>query len=89
MEILMRRLIGIYSTGLGRKERLKNIPAADQLELFLHLKERKYEVMYIYEVCMLFMPRTMPGVLHMLCHLVFIIALCDIHIYINFTNEKI
>lgn len=41
VEILMRRLIGIYSTGLERKERLENIPAADQLDLFLHLQEKK------------------------------------------------
>ena len=34
------------------------------------------------------MARTMPGVLHMLCHLIFIIALCDTHIYFYFTNEK-
>lgn len=44
--------------------------------------------MYIYEVYVLSMPRTMPGVLHMLCHLILVIALCDTHIYFYFTNEK-
>ena len=44
--------------------------------------------MYIYEVYVLSMSRTMPGVLHMLCHLILVIALCDTHIYFYFTNEK-
>lgn len=39
---------------------------------------------YIRFIC----PASMPGVLHMLCHLILIIALCDTHIYFYFTNEK-
>ena len=39
---------------------------------------------YIHFLC----PDTLPGVLHMLCHLILIIALYDTHIYFYFTNEK-
>lgn len=44
--------------------------------------------MYIYEVYVLSLPRTMPGVLHMLCHLILVIALCDTHIYISILQMK-
>lgn len=44
--------------------------------------------MYMYEIYTFYMPSTLPGVLHMLCNLILIIASCDTHIYFCLTNEK-
>lgn len=44
--------------------------------------------MYMYEIYTFYMPSTLPGVLHMLCNLILIIALCDTHIYFYFKNGK-
>lgn len=44
--------------------------------------------MYMYEIYTFYGPSTMPGVLHMLCNLILIIALCNTHVYFYFTNGK-